>query len=79
MGALPVIHFFRLSEDSVRCGTDRLHVGPKPLLRRAASGNWEARPRDEVEAELTALYGLPIDLSGEAGGLATVAGYVDRW
>ena len=78
MGALPVIHFFRLSEDSVRCGTDGLHVGPTPLLRRAASGNWEARPRDEVEAELTALYGLPIDLSGKAGGLATAAGALER-
>ena len=78
MGALPVIQFFRLSEDGVRCGADGLHVGPTPLLRRAASGNWEARPRDEVEAELTVLYGLPIDLSGKAGGLATVARALER-
>ena len=78
MGALPIIHFFRLSEDGVRCGTDSLAVGPTPLLRRAASGNWEARPRDEVEAELTVLYGLPIDLSGKAGGLATVARALER-
>jgi len=78
LGALPVIHFFRLGEDGVRCGTDGLHVGPAPLLQRAASGNWEARPRDEVEAELTALYGLPIDLSGKAGGLATVADALER-
>ena len=78
MGALPAIHFFRLSEHGVRCGTDGLAVGPTPLLRRAASGNWEARPRDEVEAELTVLYGLPIDLSGKAGGLATVARALER-
>ena len=78
MGALPVIHFFRLSADGVRCGGDGVYVGPTPLLRRAASGNWEARPRDEVEAELAALYGLPIELSGKAWGLATVARALER-
>jgi hypothetical protein len=62
----------------VRCGADGLHVGPTPLLRRAASGGWELRPREEDEAELTALYGLPIDLAGKAGGLATVAGALER-
>jgi hypothetical protein len=78
LGALPIIHFFRLSEGGVRCGADGLAVGPTPLLRRAASGGWELRPRDEAEAELTALYGLPIDLSGKQGGLATVAGALER-
>jgi hypothetical protein len=78
LGALPVIHFFRLSADGVRCGADGLHVGPTPLLRRAASGGWEVRPRDEVEAELRALYGLKIDLTGKQGGLATVAGALGR-
>ena len=78
MGALPVIHFFRLGEDGAHCGADGLHVGPTPLLRRAASGGWESRPRGEAAAELTALYGLPIDLSGKQGGLATVAGALER-
>jgi hypothetical protein len=78
LGALPFVCFFRLSEDGVRCGTDGLYVGLTPLLRRAASGSWAPRPRDEVEAELTALYGLPIDLSAKAGGLATVAAALQR-
>jgi hypothetical protein len=78
VGALPFIRFFRLSEDGVRCGTDGLAVGPTPLLRCAASGGWAARPLEEAEAELTALYGLPIDLAGKQGGLATVAGALDR-
>ena len=78
MGALPIIHFLHLCLDGVRCGTGGLHVGPTPSLRRAASGNWEPRPRDEVEAELTILYGLPIDLSGKQGGLATVTGALER-
>jgi len=62
----------------VRCGVDGLTVGPTPLLRRAASGGWVVRPRGEAEAELTALYGLPIDLAGKQGGLATAAGALDR-
>ena len=78
MGAVPIIHFFRLSEGGVRCGADGLHVGSTQLLRRAASGGWEVRPRLEVEAELTALYGLPIDRSGKRGGLATAAGALER-
>jgi hypothetical protein len=78
LGALPFIRFFRLSEDGVHCGTDGLHIGPAPLLCRAASGGWTVRSRDEAEAELTALYGLPIDLSGKAGGLATVAAALNR-
>lgn len=78
MSALPLIRFFRLSEDGVHCGADGLHIGAAPLLCRAASGGWAVRPRDEAEAELTALHGLPIDLSGKAGGLATVAGALDR-
>jgi hypothetical protein len=78
LGALPVIHFFRLSADGVRCGADGLSVGPTPLLRHTDSGGWEVRPRDEVEAELTALYGLPIDLSGKQGGLATAADALGR-
>ena len=78
MGALAFIRFFRLSEDGVRCGADGLFVGPTRLLRCAEPGGWEARPCDEAEAELTALYGLPIDLFGKQGGLATVAAALDR-
>lgn len=73
MGALPVIHFFRLSDNGARCGADGFRVGPTPLLRRAASGGWGLRPCEEAEAELTALCGLPIDLSDKRGRLATVA------
>ena len=71
MGALPIIHFFRLGDDGARCGTDGLFVGSTPPLRRTASGDWEVRPRDQAEAELTPLYGLPIDLCDKQGGLAT--------
>ena len=78
MGAFPIVRFFRLSENGVRCDAEGIHVGSTPLLRRAAFGRWAVRTRDEVEAELAAVYGLPIDLAGKLAGLATAANALDR-
>jgi hypothetical protein len=70
--ALPIERFFRLSEAGVRCGPDGLYVGPTPLIARAGAG-WAARPRAELEEELSDLYGLPIDLGGREDRLAGIA------
>ncbi|MBV8473011.1 MAG: hypothetical protein JO107_02780 [Hyphomicrobiales bacterium] len=78
MGAPQICRFFRLSEAGVRCGPDGLFVGAVPLLRRAATGGWEARPREELEGALSVVYGLPIDLSSKQAGLAGVAGALGR-
>lgn len=78
MGAFPVVRFLRLSEKGVRSGPEGIHVGSTPLLTRAASGRWAVRPRDEVENELAAVYGLPINLAGKQARLATAAGALDR-
>ena len=78
MGALQIMHIFRLSERGVRCGADGLYVGATPLLRRDAYGEWAPRPREEIESELAELYGLPIDLSRKTHGIATAAGALNR-
>lgn len=77
MLALPLIHTFRLSEDGVRCGTDGLHVGAVPLLRRDGPGARAPRPPADVEPQLTELYGAPIDISRKVNRLTTVARALD--
>jgi hypothetical protein len=75
--ALPTERFFRLSETGVRCGPDGLYVGRTPLLARAGVG-WAARPRDELEHDLSDLYGLPIDLFSREDRLAAIARAFER-
>ena len=77
MLALPIERFFRLSEAGVRCGPDGVSVGPTALVVRAGAG-WAARPRAELEAELSDLYGLPIDLAGRDDRLAGIARALER-
>ena len=74
--------FFSLSESGVRCGEDGLFVGSVALLRRASpSGDrqaWSARPVEELDRELTDLYGWPIDIGVKRAGLASIARALDR-
>jgi hypothetical protein len=79
MGAIARLHFFRLAEDGVRCDESGCFVGGVALLRRSpASANWTARSLDELDEDLSALYGLPIDSAAKRGGLAVVAGALQR-
>lgn len=64
---------FRLREGGVACNSRGLAVGATPLLRAAPDGRWAVRPIDEINRELSAGYGLPVDVSGKAHGLASVA------
>lgn len=79
---LPAMRTFALRPEGVRCGADGLFVGSVALLRRqrTSSGreNWFVRPADELEDELSARYGLPIEVAAKAGGLACVARALER-
>ena len=82
MPHLPAMRMFALRPDGVHCGHDGLFVGTVPLLRRQRSSggreNWSVRPQCELEDELTALYGLPIDATAKGGRLACAARALDR-
>lgn len=82
MGAIPFTRFFRLSDGGVQCGEDGLFVGSTPLLLRlrrpGGRDSWAVRPSDELESELSASYGLPIDVAAKRDGLAGVARALER-
>ena len=73
----PFVRRFHLSEDGVACERDGLFVGGVPLLEIAARfggrETWRVRPASQIEAELSACYGLPVDAASKAGGLESVA------
>jgi hypothetical protein len=79
---LPAMRTFGLRPEGVRCGPDGLFVGSVPLLRRRRDSygreGWSIRSEDELNNELTARYGLPIEVAAKAGGLASVARALDR-
>ncbi len=79
---LPATRAFGLRPEGVHCGRDGLFVGSVGLLRRERSSYgreyWSVRSSSELEDELTARYGLPIEVAAKAGGLASVARALDR-
>ena len=79
---LPAMRTFGLRPEGVRCGRDGLFVGSVPLLHRERDSygreHWSVRPQSELEGELSARYGLPIDATAKVGGLASVARALDR-
>lgn len=82
MGAIPLMRFFRLSDSGVRCDEDGLFVGSTPLLLRSprpgGGDSWAVRPTDELEADLSAGYGLPIDVTAKRDRLTAVARALER-
>jgi len=81
LGAIPLMRFFRLSDGGVRCGADGLFVGSTPLLLRSprpGGDRWAVRPSDELERDLGACYGLPIDVAAKREGMAGVARALER-
>lgn len=79
---MPAMRVFALRPEGVHCGADGLFVGSVPLLRRERGAygqvRWSVRPATELDSELTERYGLPIDVTTKAGGMATVAKALDR-
>ena len=43
-----------------------------------ASNHWRVRPLDALDAELTAVYRLPIDIARKANALARIATALNR-
>src|ERR1700722_10243816 len=74
---LPGFHTFRLRPNRVSCDRDGLFVGSVALLRAnpisSAAASWTVRPAGELNEDLSACYGLPIDIASKSGGLASVA------
>ena len=58
----------------VACGEAGLYAGTVPLLKGPSrEGAWEPRPQADLDRDLSAAYGLPIDSGGKLAGIATVA------
>jgi hypothetical protein len=74
-----LLHEFRLSprlDGGVFCDESGAFVGAIPMLARTrGNGKDEWRPRDcdDLSKEMSAQYGLPIDMSSKRGGLAVIA------
>ena len=74
-----MIHEFRLSArgtGGVFCDKDGAFVGAIPMLvrtHRNAKDEWRPRGYDNLSQEMSAQYGLPIDMSSKRGGLAVIA------
>ena len=81
MGAFTNMRVFRLNE-GVRCGEDGFFVGSAPMLvqtpQTEGSGRWVVRAIEELNYDLSACYGLPIDVASKCDGLAGVARSLDR-
>ncbi len=82
MCAIPHLHFFRLNDGGVQCGEEGLFVGSTPILRRSprpgGGDSWTVPPSDELDRDLSACYGLPIDVAAKRDGLAGVARALER-
>ncbi len=69
---------------AVSCGVNGVFVGDAPLLRaagRAGAGakrQWSVRPISELNEDLSAQYGLPVDVAAKANALALIAAAFNR-
>jgi hypothetical protein len=71
---------FRLTPDGVACGENGLAIGGVRLLARPLAARrcgWVVRPVADLDAELSRRYGMVIDVSGKAQGIAVVARALD--
>ena len=76
---------FGLSETrsgSVSCGADGAFVGEVPLLERsrcrADFQQWQPRPVDDLNRDLSKRYRLPVDINAKVGGLIAIARAFNR-
>jgi hypothetical protein len=71
---------FGLSEArgcSISCSADGVFVGEVPLLERSCRRNdfqqWQPRPADDLNRDLSTRYRLPVDINAKVGGLIAIA------
>jgi hypothetical protein len=76
---------FALSKNpgsGVFCSENGLLIDHVPLLERTRSQaqgeQWQPRPVSDINQDLSARYGLPINFAAKAGGLAAVAHALNR-
>jgi hypothetical protein len=67
---------------AVSCGADGAFVGDVALLQAVggigANRQWSVRPISELNKELSAQYGLPIDVAAKVNALALIAAALNR-
>lgn len=74
-----MIREFHLSprgKGGISCGPDGAFIGAIPILgrlRRSGKDEWRPRDCDGLSEQMSAQYGLPIDMSRKAGGLKAIA------
>lgn len=86
MFAMPGMRSFSVSSQRdparVSCTDEGVFIGDVPLLKKQGSAgrhpSWSVRPIAELNGELTACYGLPVDIAGKTGALALIAQAFNR-
>lgn len=74
-----MIHEFRLSphgKSGISCDGEGAFVGAIPILHRlrmTGKDEWQPRDCNNLSEEMSAQYGLPVDMSSKRGGLRTIA------
>jgi hypothetical protein len=74
-----LIHQFHLSppgNGGIFCDERGAFVGAVPMLartRKNGKDEWQPRDGDDLSQEMSAQYGLPIDMSSKRGGLTAIA------
>ena len=74
-----MIREFHLSprgKGGISCGPDGAFIGAIPILdrlRRSGKDEWRPRDCDGLSEQMSAQYGLPIDMSPKTGGLKAIA------
>jgi hypothetical protein len=74
-----MIHEFRLSalgKGGISCDEGGAFVGAVPMLARThrhGRDEWRPRDCDDLSKEMSALYGVPVDMSSKRGGLRAIA------
>jgi hypothetical protein len=72
---------FRLTGEGVACSVHGLAIGGVALLARSASrpsARWSVRPLADLDTELSARYGLAVDVSSKVAGIEVVARALDK-
>jgi hypothetical protein len=79
-----LIHQFHLSppgNGGIFCDERGAFVGAVPMLartRKNGKDEWQPRDCDDLSQEMSAQYGLPIDMSSKRGGLTAIAKALDE-
>ncbi len=77
---IPTIREFRLSppgsDRGISCDANGAFIGAAPLLKRSSTSGrdeWQPRDRDQLSKQVSASYGVPIDMTSKMGGLNAIS------